>query len=397
MPNYDYQALDKAGKDFFGSLEAETSGDLGAKLKEKELYLVKIVNNEKNIKGTKKTSLTELAVATRQLAILLQSGFPLTEAFSFLVEQFKNKQLGGIIEDIRQQVRSGSSFNQALSRYSKVFGPIYINMVRAGEIAGTLDSVLFRLAGLLENQIKLRGRLQVILTYPAIMVFVGTGVLFFLLMFVVPMVSKIFIQMDQSLPLPTVILMSVSLALKKFWWIILSLLTGIFFLFKVYIRKQKGKLFFDRLKLRVPVISDLFIKGSIINFSRVLSTLLDSGVEILAALDIAKNTADNQVISSAISSSKDLVSKGSSVSSSLEKSGVFPTMFIRMVAAGEKSGQIQNLLSKSADIYENELTTSLNRFVAMLEPGVILIMGLVVGFIVLAILLPILEMSQLVG
>jgi len=398
MSNFSYQAINKQGRQCRGSLEAGSQQDLSVKLKGKGLYLTKVISGEIKTVSSRKTSLAEIIAVTRHLGTLLGAGFPLAEALSFLIKQFKGKPFGKVISKIHQDVKSGSSFHQALSRHPNQFSSLYINMVHAGELSGTLDAILFRLADFFENQQKLRSRLQTIFIYPVIMALVGGGVLFFLLAFVVPIVSEIFIQMNQSqsLPLPTVVLIAVSSFFKKFWWIMLVFLGGMFFSLGLYARKPKGKLFFDKLKLRTPFFCGFFLKASIVNFSRTLATLLAGGMELLRALDIVKDTADNKIVSGAIGFLKKSVSRGASFYSALEGAGIFPLMFIQMVSAGEKSGQLEQLLAKSADIYEDDLTSLINRLVAILEPGIILVMGLAVGFIVLAILLPIFEMSQLI-
>lgn len=395
MPNFQYQALNNQGQEVRGALEAENLFDLSVKLKKQEIYLVKVI--EKNaISASNKISLIDIVSSTRQLATLLEAGLSLDSALYFLEEQFKGRALAQIFAQIYQSIKGGESFSQSLSKHPKQFNNLYVSMVYAGEKAGNLDQVLSRLADLLENQMKLRGRIEVILAYPVLMLCIGTGVLFFLLSFVVPMIAEMFVQLGRQLPLPTLILITISSFFKKFWWLLLLIAAIFIFSARFYIRKPKGRLFFDQLKLRAPMVSELFLKASVTNLSRTLCSLLAGGVEIITALEIVKDTSSNQVISKAVESVKESVSKGARLSSALERHKVFPPLFIRMVSAGEKSGQLPQMLLKSSEIYENELTVSVNKLVALLEPALILAVGLIVGFIVLAILLPIMSMSQLV-
>lgn len=396
MPTFHYQALDKEGKEKTGILEAHTREELISRLKDKQLYLINAEIKKGRLVNLKTTPFIEIVTATRQLANLLMAGLPLVEALSFLMSQFEHKPLGEVLSDIHQRVKSGFSFHYALSQHPKEFSPLYVNMVYAGEVSGTLEVILFRLADLLEQQLNLANRLKTIFIYPTIMLLMGGGVLFFLLTFIVPVVTQVFNQTQQTLPLPTVILINISSWLKKFWGLILMVMGTTLFSLRFAQKKRKIKLFFDRLKLRIPIVSFLCIHTNIINLSRTLATLLGGGVELVKALAVVRETVTNGVIANAISRWQELLIKGVSIASSLEQIKIFPPLFVRMAAAGEKSGKLKELFYKTADIYQSELTTTLNRLVTILELGMILLIGVIIGFIVLAILLPIMEMSQLI-
>ena len=400
MQVFHYRALDKQGKEHTGSIEAVSLVELQTNLRRQGLYLVdtNVKNLQTKRKGLEFKNVTqiELAAATRQLATLLTAGLPLLEALTVVIDQIDRRQLGVILMDVREAVKSGTSLSDALSRHPRVFFDLYVNMVKAGEASGALEAVLVRLADFIEKQVALRNRIQVLLTYPCLMLIIGSIVLFFLFTFVIPIVSEVFVQMRATLPLPTLILIKLSWILQRLWWAILGVLFAIVFLINRYTHTKNGALLFDKFKLGMPIAGTLFLKAALSRFSRSIATLLSGGVELLTALEIVRLTAGNRVISQAIGSVRNSVSKGADIATSMKETGIFPPLVMHMVAAGEKSGQLDKLLTKVADVYEEELMQAVNRLMAILEPGLILIMGLVVGFVVISILLPIFEMTQLI-
>jgi general secretion pathway protein F len=301
-----------------------------------------------------------------------------------------------IVAGVRERVKEGSSLAVALAQYPAVFSEIYINMVRAGEASGTLDGMLLRLADYLEYQVKLRNQLVASLTYPVFMVVIGGLILFGLVTFIVPKITLIFEEVHQVLPWPTVILIAVSHFLNDFWWIIL--LAGVLGVFALqqYIKTPAGRTQYDRFMLRTPVMGRVTLMVAISRFTRTLSTLLTSGVPLLQALDVVRNVVQNSVLAEAIDRARQNIGEGQSLAEPLRKSGMFPPLVTHMIAVGEKSGDLEPMLVKVSEAYDNEVEAIISTLTALLTPVMILVMGAIIGFIVMAILLPIFELSQIV-
>jgi general secretion pathway protein F len=313
-----------------------------------------------------------------------------------LADQVDNPRLKKIITQIRERVNEGSSLAAALEEFPKVFPDLYINMVSAGEASGALELVLFRLAEYLEGQVRIRNRIRGALIYPAFMTVAGIGVLAILFAFVIPKFVSIFEELEQTLPLPTVILITLSDFVRSSWYLIL-LLTGVaVYLLARYRKTPKGREFYDRFLLRIPVFGRLIMLGIVIRFTRTLSTLLSSGVSLLKAMDILTAVVDNSIFANAIASARTSVTEGASLAQPLKQSGVFPPIVIHMIASGEQSGELEEMLAKVAEIYEEEADTLASTLMSLLEPVLILGMAMVVAFIVISILLPLLEINQIV-
>jgi general secretion pathway protein F len=407
MPVYEYAALDAKGKKLKGVIDAQSTAAARQKLRESNIYLIDLreSSGKKNDSTLKipagnffrKAGSREVTVMTRQLATLLGAGLPLVQSLTTLISQTSHAQLKGILAQIREEVNEGNSLSYSMSRYPQVFPAFYLNMVRAGEASGTLDLVLERLADFSEKQQALKGRVRAALAYPFFMFFVGSIVLFFLVTFVVPNVTKIFDEMHQTLPLITIILIGVSRFLETFWWVILAGLAGAVIGLKYFLTKtERGRTLRDRILLRLPVIGSMNRRMAVARFSRTLGTLLESGVPLLASLEIARNIVGNALISDAIHKASLDVREGQSLSAPLARSGLFPAISVEMISVGEQSGTLEPMLYRIADAYEKEVESSITMLTSLLEPVMILVMGLLVGFIVVSILLPIFEMNQLV-
>ena len=290
----------------------------------------------------------------------------------------------------------GTSLADALKGHPRVFTDLYINMVRAGEASGSLDVVLLRLADYTENYAALRDKVRSALTYPVLMGIVGAAILFFLLSYVVPKVTKLFSENQATLPLMTTILLAISGFLQDYWWLVLGTIAIIAISVRVSTRTPAGRLRFDRFVLAFPYVGKLIKKVALARFARTLSTLLTSGITLLTALDIVKNVVSNTVLSQAIDDARSSIREGQSIAPPLKKSGLFPAMLVHMIAVGEKSGELEAMLAKAADAYDREVESSVTAVTSILEPVMILIGGGVVLFIVMAILLPIFELNQLV-
>ena len=408
MPVFEYKALDISGKRIKGIIDADSPKVARLKLKAGGIFPTEISEDtrlktplsSREVKLSKifrRIKAQEITTMTRQLSTLVGAGLPLLASLSALIDQVSNPLLKKIITQVREEVTKGSSLADAMGYHPRVFPSLYVNMVRAGETSGTLEAILFRLADFSENQIRLRNRIWAALIYPILMVFIGGGVVAFLLAFVIPTVSNIFTEMHQTLPLPTILLISVSNFMKDFWWIMILFAALFILVANRYIKKtESGGLLYDRLKLKIPLFGSLVVKTALSRFSRTLGILLKSGIPLLLSLDIVKSVVNNKILSEAIESTRENVREGESIASPLGRNKFFPPLVIHMISAGEKSGELEEMLLRVADAYDNEVETTVSALTSIIEPVLILFMGLVVGFIVLATLLPILEMNQIV-
>jgi len=336
----------------------------------------------------------DVAVFTRQVATLLKAGIPLTETLAALVEQTENQRLRTIVAHLRQQVNEGSSYADALAQHPKVFPDLYVNMVRAGETAGNLDQVCFRLADFEEAALRLRSKVTSALIYPAVMVIVGTVIMGILMIVVVPKITAIFQDMGKSLPWNTELLIWMSSFVGRWWPLLLALAIAGFFLFRAWKRTPKGRLLYDKIVLKLWVIGPLSRIISVSRFARTLGTMLTSGVPLLKSLDIVKFILDNMVLQKVVEEAHDAIREGETIAAPLKRSGQFPPLVTHMIAVGERSGQLETMLENVAGAYERDVEAKLQRLTALFEPAMILVMGGVVAFIVFSILMPIMEMNQ---
>jgi len=407
MPVYEYTALDKAGKSKTGIIDADSALAARQKLRGTGIFPVEVKETAARPKDQPAGQVTvstlfkrvrpgEISVVTRQLSTLLGAGITLVSALEALITQVANPLLKRIMAQIKESVNEGNSLAFSLSQHPKVFSQIYINMVRAGEASGSLDLVLDRLAEYSEHEQALRGRVKAALAYPIFMFFIGTLVLLFLVTVVVPQITKVFSDMHQSLPLPTLILINVSGFLKSFWWLLLAGLVAAIILFKQFRKTPKGRYIWDEIKIRVPIFGSISLRLALARFGRTLGNLLDSGVPLLTALEIVRNIVNNVLISDVIDNAMDEIQAGKSLAAPLSRSTWFPPMAIQMISVGEQSGELEKMLNKIADIYEREAESRITVMTSMLEPIMILAMALVVGFMLISILLPIFEMNTLI-
>lgn len=408
MPVYDYQALDAKGKNVTGIIDADSAQAARQKIRAMGSFPVSIneLTQGESAKETRGVTLQglfsrvtpgQVSIWTRQLATLTGAGFPLVTALNTLVSQTKSQGFTKVLARMKDAIVEGNSFASALTAHPSVFSQIYINMVRAGETSGTLEIVLQRLADIMEKQQELKSRIQTALAYPLLMTATGALVLFFLMTFVVPSITTIFEDMDQVLPGPTRFLIAVSEGFKSYWWLLVVVLAVAVVALKAFRKTERGLATTDRLMLSLPILGPLLKKIAVARFSRTLASLLENGVTMLPALEIVRNITGNRVLSGLIENASHEVERGQGLGVSLAADAVFPDLAVQMVQVGEQSGELEAMLYKIAEVYENEVQSSITRMMALLEPVMILVMAAVVLFIVLSICLPIFEMNQLVG
>ena len=407
MSVFEYVALDEKGHQRKGFIDAPGVAAARQKLREENVYPVEI-NQAENRKETalsgalkiniwQRVSANDVSIFTRQLSTLLGAGMPLVPSLSILMKQANNPLLKKSLAQIREQVNEGKSLTESMSNFPQIFPPFYLNMVRAGEASGTINLVLERLADFSENQQTLMNKIRSALAYPLIMLFMGSAVIFLLMTFVVPKITGIFSDMHQTLPVITIIMITISNFLKSFWWLILILLAAAIAAFKYMTTgTEAGKRMWDNAKLKIPVWGQVNRKIAIARFSRTLATLLQSGVPLLAAMEIVRNVVNNILIGEAIRKAGKDVEEGKGLSGPLTQSGIFPPLVTEMIAVGEQSGSLENMLNRIATAYETEAQADIMVMTSLLEPAMIIVMALLVAFIVFSILLPIFEMNQLV-
>jgi general secretion pathway protein F len=338
----------------------------------------------------------EVAVLTRQLGTLLRAGVQLSESLQALIEQSEDPVLKRVLSDVKVQVNEGLPLSQALGRHPGAFSELYVNLVTAGEAAGNLEAVLLRLADFLESQNKLRSKIVSALVYPAVMAVVAVLILSMLMTTVVPKVTAIFTDTGRALPINTQILIFVSAVLSDYLWLVVPLLLLGIYLFRRWQRSPNGRYKWDQLVLKLPVMGALARKVAVSRFAKTLATMLASGVQLLRAMEIVKNVLGNSVLTKVVEEARESIREGESIAQPLRRSGQFPAIVCHMIAVGERSGQLEQMLENVANTYDLEVDIAVGRMTTLLEPLMILFMGGAVGFVVFSILMPIMEMNQFV-
>lgn len=408
MAVFEYRGiLIASGKPTKGYRDAENQKALRAALRRDGVLLTAATeeNQEKQARAKREIALfaflsrpraSDVAVMTRQLATLVRAGVPLVESIAALTEQVENEQLVRILTTVRESLNAGTSFAKSLAEHSSVFPSLYINMVAAGEASGTLEGVLERLADFMEGQAKLQGKVTAALAYPVLMAVVGSLLVGVLMVGVVPKVTSVFDNLGQQLPWYTRLLIFVSETIAGYWWLIIAVIVGGIYLFRRWRSTPKGKMQWDTFRLAMPIFGRLNLLVSVARFTRTLATLLASGVQLLQAMEIGRLVLENarlqQVVGEAIGS----IRGGESIAEPLKRSKAFPPMVTHMIAIGERSGQLESMLENVSRAYETDVETRVQALTSLLEPLTIVILGGVVGFIALAILMPLLQMNQLV-
>lgn len=405
MPLYEYKGLNKLGRTVTGTKDAPTKAALRDSLMKTGVYLsyckektgVKSEENNgfvKQIKIGGGVSKQDVKNFTSSFCTLQKASIPLVECLNALADQAENEILKTALTDIKAKVSEGSSLANAMADYPKIFDTLYISMIRAGESSGSLDIVLERLTGFLESQLRLKSRVTGAMVYPLIMIVIGILLMIVLLVFVIPRVTKLFDQQKKDLPLITKILLGTTDFVNNFWWLIVLIIIACVFAFKKWTSTPKGKMQWDTIVLKVPIFGSLIRLVSISRFAKTLSTLLASGVPLLKALDIVKAVMGNEVLAKVVETAHDSIKEGETLALPLKRSGEFPPLMIHMITVGEKAGRLEEMLNSVADNYEEQVGVKVDALTTMLEPLMIVVMGGTIGFVVFAIMLPIMQLSD---
>ena len=398
MPLYVYKARTVAGESQSGEINASTEADVVGQLRRRRLVVVSVKEKPKEIKLSfgRKVKTKDLVLFTRQFATMINAGLPLVQSLDILAAQQPNKRAAEKIRSVLSDVESGSTLADAMRRHKDFFSDIYVNMVAAGEAGGILDVILLRLAEYLEAADRLRRKVRGAMFYPATVLSFSGLAIAALLIFVIPTFAGFFESANVPMPLPTRIVMGLSDFLISYWWAVAAALAGIGWLIRAYRRTPTGRLTTDRLLLRLPILGTVIRKAAIARFSRTLGTLVQSGVPILDGLEITARTAGNRVVEDAVMKSRASIAGGETISEPLKRSDVFPPMVVQMINVGEQTGGLDDMLSKIADFYDEEVDSSVSALTSIIEPIMIVFLGAIVGGMVVAMYLPIFDIIKTV-
>ncbi len=410
MPKYAYRAMNKEGKESFGIVEAENQALAINDIRQMGLYPTKVYEARKSDERRARkekgglselyfggTSTKELVIMTRQLSTLIDAGLPLLRSINVLIAQLKPSKLRDILREIRDDIQSGSTFSEGLAKHPREFDRLYVNMVRAGEVGGMLEVVLQRLATFMERRQALKRRVKSAMVYPVAVLVVAVGIVWFLLSYVVPEFAVIFEDFGASLPWMTQFLIKCGDFARFDWWKVALYLNGTIITIKVLSKFHTVKRISDRVVLRIPLVGDLITKVAVARFSRTLGTLITSGVPILQSLRITRETIGNEVIENAIQKVHDSIKEGDTIAAPLDESKVFPPMVVNMIDVGEETGSLDAMLMKVADIYDAEVEAAVEALLALMEPVMIVVLGIVCGFIVISMYLPIFSLADVMS
>jgi len=396
MASFMYTARDAKGELKSATVEATSREEAISQLKKQRLNVIKIDEAAKKKKGGK-VSMRDIVIFTRQFSTMINAGLPLVQAMGILAEQSENPNLREITKQVVFDVESGNTVADALRKHPTAFSELYVNMVAAGEAGGILDTILMRLAIFMEKNDALVRKVKGAMIYPGVIMTVAGGAIIVLLVFVIPTFQRMFAEAGIPLPLPTRIVIAMSAGLQSYWWAIGLGIAGLVVMVKKYYATQDGKLVIDRLMLKAPVLGDVLRKSAVSRFTRTLGTLIGSGVSILDGLEITAKTSGNRVIQDAIMESRASIAGGETISAPLKKSQVFPAMVISMINVGEQTGGLDEMLTKIADFYDEEVDAAVSGLLSLMEPVMIVFLGVVVGGMVVAMYLPIFDMVNAAG
>jgi len=399
MPMFEYTARAQNGQIQKGQLDAASKDDVGAHLRKNRLILVSVREAPKQMKlsmGAQRVKTRDVVIFTRQFATMINAGLPLVQSLNILASQTENKTLADVTRAVVYDVESGNTLADAFSKHPKAFSALYVNMVAAGEAGGIRDTILLRLATFLEKNDARMRKVKGAMIYPGVIISVAAIAICILLVFVIPTFQSMFASANLELPLPTRVVIAMSHFLIGFWWAIIAGIAGIVFGIRSYYATAPGRLQLDALLLKMPVLGDVIRKSAVSRFTRTLGTLVSSGVSILEGLEITAKTAGNQVVHNAVMESRQSIAGGETIAAPLEKSKVFPPMVISMIAVGEQTGGLDEMLSKIADFYDEEVDVAVSALLSLMEPAMIVGLGVIVGGMVIAMYLTIFAMMNAV-
>lgn len=401
MPTFLWKGKTAGGETTAGELVAENRSQLVQMLRKRRISVVNVREKPKGLSipfiKKKSVSTKEMAVFTRQFATMIDAGLPLVQCLETIAKQSENKYLKEVLIQVTQDVEAGSTLADAMSRHKKVFNNLYTNMVEAGEAGGALDDILERLAVHIEKADALRRKVKGAMTYPLVVLCVALGAAVFMLVFIIPTFARMFADFGAALPLPTRIVLGISYALRTFWWAIVTVIVGAIFGVRKLYSTPSGKRKIDALMLNSPIFGPLLRKTAVARFTRTLGTLITSGVPILTGLEITAETAGNEIVRSAVLATKAGIKEGDTIAKPLRTTGVFPPMVVQMVAVGEETGSLDEMLAKIADFYESEVDTAVDSLTSILEPLMIVLMGVLVGGMVVAMYLPMFKLVSVIA
>jgi len=404
MGLYAYRAADSVGEIINGTMEARDEKAVVDRLQTLGLYPIRVEtplvregepSRELFSISRRRVRTRDVANFTRELATLLSAGFPLERSLDTLSELGENPGLSEVIHNILEELRSGSSFSDCLAKHPRLFSNTYVNMVRAGETGGFLESVIERLAGYMESAQEIKDYVISAMIYPIILVIVGGSAVAVLLTMVIPKFAQLFAEQGKALPVPTQVLITLSVGFKDYWWLIALCVAAFILGLRAYRNTEQGSLWYDGLKIRMPVFGKLSLLMETTRFARTLGTLLANGIPLYQSLLVVKDSVGNRVFARAVGDSSERLKEGGGIAGPLDKTGVFPQLFIQMVSVGEETGNLELMLFKAADTYDKQVQTTLKRLIALLEPVMILVLGAIVGFIVMSMLLAIFSINDL--
>lgn len=404
MPIYEYRGFSKDGRTKRGTVDADSTRAAKVKLKKDGILVVDLKDKTKTAKKTKDKRVTsqrgvnikDLSMMTRQLATLIKANIPLVDALTAVAEQVDNPFLAEVVSDIKNSVNEGGAFHKALERYPKIFDKIYVSMCEAGEMSGTLDTILIRLAEFKEAQTEMSAKVRSALMYPILMLSLSLLILAGLFIFIIPKIVEVFESSPElKLPWYTLVIIDISGFMVNYWHVLLSTAVITYLLFRNWKNTPAGRAQWDAIYLKLPIVGKLGRIVSVARFTRTLSTLLTGGVPMLVAMGIVRNVVDNEVIAKAIDIGRDNISEGESIAGPLKKSGQFPPIVIHMINIGEKTGELENMLLQVSDAYDFEVKTAVDGLTSLLGPVMIIIMGCVIGVIVFSIMVPMFELSAI--
>ena len=403
MPTYRYSAMDQSGRTVAGTLEADSIELVRAKLSDLRYHVLSIrqarakASLQEMLNGFQRVKLRDLALFSRQFATMIDAGLSVVKCLDILQKQSRNPRLKEVVGQVKHDVAGGTSLTEALQKHPRVFSGLYVNMIRSAEAGGILDQVLDRLSGFLEKEQETRNKVKSAMTYPAVVFSFAMLMLVGLMFFVLPKFKVIFETMGLSLPLTTKIMLNSSDYFQKYWYIALVFMVGMVVFLRAAAKTEKGRYAIDAAKLKVPVFGDLILKTAVSRFARTFGTLISSGVPVLRALEIVSDTAGNLVVSETVGRARTSIKEGDKISTPLFASKVFPLMVTQMIAVGEETGRLDQMLVKVANFYDEEVDATLKALTSLIEPMMIVGLGLIVGFIAVSVISPIYSLVGSLG